>query len=123
MNIKIRRPIVSGVFDLESGGQTLSIPYSIVVTEAADRIMEARKELIKAQGSNDMEALGKAFVTLMQAAFGDETTGKLLDFYTGEKTDYTCMVLDVTPVFQDELFPAIDAMRKRALDAKKRKRR
>lgn len=123
MNIKIRRPIVSGVFDLESGSQSLSVPYSINVTEAVDRIMEARKELIKAQGSNNMETLGKAFVELMRAAFGEEITGKLLDFYTEEKTDYTCMVLDVTPVFQEELFPAIDAMRRRALYAKKRKRR
>lgn len=123
MNIKITRPIVSGTFELESGGQVLPVPYSIHVTEAADRIMKARKELIDAQKSNDMEVLGKAFVALMQAAFGAETTGKLLDFYTGENPDYTCMVLDITPVFQEELFPAIDAMRKRALDAKKRKRR
>lgn len=120
--MKVKSSIIEDVIEIEnSKGETvLSLPFRVNLATAYEQITAKRNEYKKALQTGNVEELGKATILLMEAVFGEDVTGKLIDYY---KDDYTAMIADITPFFSDIVYPAIEAQRESMLALKKRAKR
>lgn len=118
MVIKIERTVYEDTFELtRTDGTTVQVPFLVNIAETNNKVAAVRREL---NGITDLESLGKGYVQLLQAIFGDQVLSRILEFYdTGERRDYLSMAIQLTPVIINNIFPLYDKFRKDYLAFKK----
>lgn len=92
------------------------IPFTINVTATAMLVTQKQHALADVE-QDDVTAMGKAFVDLLVAIFGEQVTNELLDYYA---EDYLLMITDIAPVLTQNIFPVFDNYRKSVIAAHKK---
>lgn len=120
--MKVKSSIIDETIEIvnENGDIVLSLPFTVNVARTYERFIKARYDYKTIAESEDTEAVRGAVKELFCAAFGEEVTDKLLDYYKG---DYFTMTADMTPLFSDIIYPAYEAYRENMLAAHKRAKR
>lgn len=116
--MKVKSSVLKDVLEIQdprTGEIVKSIPFVISITNTAQKVLAKQIDFTKADQNNPAE-MGKAYIDLLVAIFGEEFVDEILDYY-GE--DYYSMVVDLSPVVA-EIFPYYEKFRKKALSAKKR---
>lgn len=116
--MKVVSSLIRGKVEItDASGNTIKeFPYNINVAKVADQVASKRIEISKLSQSGDPESIGKAVVELFDIIFGESTTKDMLEFY---ENDYTTMLVDIVPVLTDEIYPAFDAARTKAIALRK----
>lgn len=117
--MKIRSSVYSDKFELcdpRTGEVVKEVPFTVNVSSVVALVTRRQKELAEVD-NNDPEAMGKSFIALLDAIFGEDVTRELADFF---KNDYLVMIADLAPVLTDEIFPVFSRYRKAAIDARKK---
>lgn len=94
------------------GSVALDVDVDLNVDEISARVNKAYEVLgasqIALQKNNgspeSMEAYGKAVIAVFDVIFGEENTGKIVQFY---ENNFTEMLLDVFPFINNEIMPKI----------------
>lgn len=117
--MKIKSSVFSDKFELcdpRTGEVVKEVPFTVNVFAVVNLVTHRQKEMAEVN-QNDPEAMGKSFIALLDAIFGEDVTRELLDFF---KNDYMVMITDLAPVLTDEIFPVFNRYRKAAIDARKK---
>ena len=114
--MRIQSSIIRETLEIEdhTGKVIREIPFVVDVAAVGDKIMRKRIAISK---EKDVESTGKAFLELLELIFGKQTTNELLSLY-GD--NYTALVIDLTPVLVDFVYPAIDKQREKVVEMRKR---
>ena len=116
--MKITSSVFSDKFELcnAKGELVKEIPFTVNITNVANLVTQKQHALADVD-QNDVAAMGKAFIDLLTAIFGEKVTGELLDFYA---EDYLVMITDIAPMLTANIFPVFDNYRKSIIAARKK---
>lgn len=120
--MKIESSLIRDKFEFtdHEGNILKEVPFTINITEAADRLTSARDELAKVAASDNTADLKSSAARLFECIFGPAVAGEILDYYAD---DSSAMMIDLAPYLLDRVFPQIDKVRETALEMKKRVKR
>ena len=116
--MKITSSVFSDKFELcnAKGELVKEIPFTVNITSVAALVTQKQHALADVD-QNDVAAMGKEFIELLTAIFGEQVTSELLDYYA---EDYLVMITDLAPMLTENIFPVFDNYRKSIIDAKKK---
>lgn len=120
--MKITNSVLRDKFELcdpKTGEVVKELPFTVNITATIQAATRKQAEMAVVD-SADPEAMGKAFVGLLEAIFGAEVTNGLLEYF---EDDYMQMIVDLEPVLTDVIFPAFTQYRSKAIAAKKKVKR
>lgn len=102
--------------DPKTGEVVKEIPFTINFTATFENVLQKRYEMSQIS-TDDPEAMGKSFIELLSAIFGEEVANSLLDYF---KDDYLMMITDLAPYLTAEIFPVYERFTNRAAALRKK---
>ena len=117
--MKIQTSIIEEHIEITNpaGEVVLDLPVKLNVTQLCSQITQKRVEMQAAAESGDEEQIGRAVVSLYELCLGKDNADKLFEYYAD---DYVSLIYDMTPLFTDVIFPAVDAAREHLIEARKK---
>lgn len=116
--MKLKTSIITEPIEITNrkGEVIKTIPVTIDLLSACDQIVKHRAALIGVQADTPHEVIGRITISLFTAVFGEKVVHELLEHYSDS---YEAMFADITPYLAEIVFPAIEEIRKRGIEAKK----